>query len=441
MKDLEKYFQSIIPEHMLKRGIMVLESNLKPIRILLEQRRIPDDGWDADTIKLFLKILSLMDTDKDPLAARVGEREARTASPLITELALGFCHGIGRSGVIATSQPKAPGGSIMYNLANKLATNAIQKFGVPNIKNAIVFPLATGMSLALALAAARDETNGKEVVFSRMDHKSPLKAIKLVGLTPVIVESDVFGDAVRVLPEKIEKAIKENTAAILSTTTFFPPRECDNIKAIAKIAKKYQIPHIINNAYGVQSRKIMKKIHGAIDAGRVDAIVQSTDKNFLTAIGGAIVASPNKDFLEKINQTYAGRGNAAPVVQFLAAILTLGISKYERLRDEQEANLKLLKNSLSKIADKYGERILEIENPVAVAISMNNRNPKKVGAALYTLRATGPRALTPEDWGSSYTNYKTPYLVLNAAIGSKKSDIIQIVERLDKALEQIKPTK
>lgn len=421
MKDLEKYFRNIIPDYMLNRGIMVLETYLKPIKMLLEQRKVPDDGWNDDTIKLFLKILSLMDTDKDPLAARVGEREARIASPFISELAYGFIHGVGRSGIIATSQPKAPGGSIMYELANKLALNALKKFGITNIKGAIVLPLATGMSIALSLAAARDETNGREVVFPRLDHKSPLKAIKLVGLTPVIVEGQIYDEAVRIPPEEIEKAINKDTAAILSTTTFFPPRESDDIKAIAKIAAEYQIPHIINNAYGVQIRSVMKKVQGAIDAGRVDAIIQSTDKNFLTPIGGAIISSPNEEFLEKINQNYAGRGNAAPIVQFLAAILALGINKYETMRDEQEENFKFLKNTLLEFVKKYDERVLEIDNQVAVAISMTNRDPKKVGAALYTLRATGPRALSSKDWGSCCNEYICPYLVINAALGTKIS--------------------
>ncbi|MFX1451118.1 MAG: O-phosphoseryl-tRNA(Sec) selenium transferase [Promethearchaeota archaeon] len=439
MKDLEKYFRNIIPDHMLDRGITVLETYLKPIRILLEQRQIPEEGWNKESINLFLKVLSLMDTDKDPMAARVGEREARMASPYISELAQGFCHGIGRSGVIATSQPKAPGGSIMYNLANRLALNAIKKFGVPNVNGAIIFPLATGMSIALALAAARDSTKRKKVVFPRLDHKSPLKAIRLVGLTPVIVEGKIYGDAVRIPPEIIEKAIDEETAAILSTTTFFPPREADDIKTIAKIAEEHQIPHIINNAYGVQSRIIMKKIQGAIDAGRVDAFVQSVDKNFLAPVGGAIVASPDEDFLEQINQSYAGRGSAAPIIQFLAAILTLGVRRYERLRDEQEENLKLLKDLILKTVQKYGERILDVENPVALAISMTKRDPQKVGSALYSLRATGPRAPSTKDWGSCINEYHSPYLVLNAAIGSNKSDIIQINEKLEKALQQIKP--
>ena len=53
--------------------------------------------------------------------------------------------------------------------------------------------------------------------------------------------------------------------------------------------------HIVINAYGVQSPEWMKLIRSAIDAGRVDVIIQSTDKNFLTPIGGAVIASPYKE--------------------------------------------------------------------------------------------------------------------------------------------------
>jgi O-phospho-L-seryl-tRNASec:L-selenocysteinyl-tRNA synthase len=39
--------------------------------------------------------------------------------------------------------------------------------------------------------------------------------------------------------------------------------------------------HVINNAYGVQSSKICHVINESCRRGRVDYIVQSTDKNFL----------------------------------------------------------------------------------------------------------------------------------------------------------------
>jgi len=40
--------------------------------------------------------------------------------------------------------------------------------------------------------------------------------------------------------------------------------------------------------------------------GRVDAFVQSTDKNFLVPVGGAVVAGFDKLLIEKIGKLYAG---------------------------------------------------------------------------------------------------------------------------------------
>lgn len=50
----------------------------------------------------------------------------------------------------------------------------------------------------------------------------------------------------------------------------------------------------------------MHLIQEATRVGRVDAFVQSTDKNFLVPVGGAIVASSNPDFVKKVAQTYPG---------------------------------------------------------------------------------------------------------------------------------------
>jgi O-phospho-L-seryl-tRNASec:L-selenocysteinyl-tRNA synthase len=246
-------------------------------------------------------------------------------------------------------------------------------------------------------------------------------------------------DAVQVQPDNIVQNIDSNTVAILSTTTFFPPRESDSVKEIAKIAKDYDLYHIINNAYGVQSRKIMKQIHGAIDAGRVDAIIQSTDKNFLTPIGGAIIASPSESFIHEISQCYAGRATAAPIIQFFAAILSLGIQGYEKLRDTQEQNRLLLEKLLTELAEAHNERILQVDNPIASAITLNQYDPRKIGGILYELRVTGPRAYVKgTEWGACYTNYPNNYLCLNAAIGTTESDIQEAVQRLEKALEQAK---
>ena len=40
--------------------------------------------------------------------------------------------------------------------------------------------------------------------------------------------------------------------------------------------------------------------------GRVDCFIQSTDKNLLVPVGGAIVASSNSEFVKQVSQIYPG---------------------------------------------------------------------------------------------------------------------------------------
>ena len=90
MKELEKLLKGLAPESFIKRGMIGLKANWDPIRILFEQRRVPLEGWQEDQVKSLFKLLSTLDTDKDPEAARVGEREARVISPFLSDLAGGF---------------------------------------------------------------------------------------------------------------------------------------------------------------------------------------------------------------------------------------------------------------------------------------------------------------------------------------------------------------
>jgi O-phospho-L-seryl-tRNASec:L-selenocysteinyl-tRNA synthase len=444
-----EYFKSTpIPQNMLNRGQLVLNNFLKPIQNLFEQKNVPSKGWSNDQIEFLLNTLSNMDTDKDKKAARVGEREARIASDLHLKTSAGFCHGIGRSGFLTAPQPKAPGGSIMYELTNYLALNFLKKFGLPNLKKAIVVPLCTGMSLALCLGALKPNWNNDQLLNKRtvlvpqIDHNALIKAFDLVGVKRRVIKGKKFGDGVRIPFEDIEASLDDDCFAIISLTSFFPPREHDNIKEISKFAKNNDLVHIVINAYGVQSPEWMKLIRIGIDAGRIDAIIQSTDKNVLTPVGGAIIASPNEERITKISQAYAGRASATPVVNFLISMLSLGIEGYQQLLEEQQINRTILKEKLEEVAKKIDEKILEVFNPVAVAMSLNNLKKDQLfalGGALYNLRVTGPRVYNPEEniFGTCCADYTTPYIVLNAAIGAKSHDIISAIERFEKAYSQV----
>ena len=105
-------------------------------------------------------------------------------------------------------------------------------------------------------------------------------------------------------------------------------------------------------------------------------------------------------------------------------------------------NRKLLEEKLKIVAEKNYEKIFDVFNPVAVAMSWNNVKREKLlalGGALYNLRVTGPRVYNPEEkiFGTCCADFTTPYIVLNAAIGVNSNDIISAVERFEKAYNQI----
>jgi len=433
--DIDKALSDIIPSNMASRGQITLSSILNPIKDVLNRRRFPEEPFSELQIELMLKVLSSMDTDKDPKAARVGEREGRVASPLIDRLAAGFNHGVGRSGDVLGVQPKAVGASLMQQVANRVALDAIRQLGLSNVKGGMITPLATGMSIALILAAFRREYGIKRVIFPRIDHSSPSKGIALAGLDEITSSTILEGDAVRADLTDLERLMTENESfAVLATSTFFPPRESDPVKEISKLCQEKDVPLLINNAYGVQSETIMNDVRSAIDAGRVDAVVQSTDKNFLSPVGGSIVVSPSEEKIKSFAASYAGRATASPIVQTLAAMLSIGLSGYSHLRKQQLECRKILETKMSELADTIKQRILDVRNPIACAITMDGLDVRDIGAKLYNLRVTGPRAVKAGELGSSIDTYPHSYLVMNAALGASIADVETATAKLNKEL-------
>ncbi|MFW9918753.1 MAG: O-phosphoseryl-tRNA(Sec) selenium transferase [Candidatus Thorarchaeota archaeon] len=433
--DIEKKFEELIPENMLRRGDVTLEAILGPIRKVFHQRKFMLESLSDFQIDLLLRILAALDTDKDPEAARVGEREARTASPLVDSLSAGFNHGIGRSGHITAPQPKAPGASLMQQIVNQIAFDALRRLGLSNIKSGMVLPLSTGMSLGLVASTLRKKYGISKIISPRIDHISPERGVSLVGLefesTPTLLNGDAVEVDLDVLESKIQQEVN---IGILATTTFFPPRVSDPVKEIAKLCQAHDVPLIVNNAYGVQSLDIMQSLQRAIDAGRVDMIVQSGDKNFLTPVGSSILVSPSEDIVEATAESYAGRATAAPLVQTLASLLSLGLERYVDLRFQQMECRKLLDEKLIEISEAVGQRVLDTSNPIAAAMTLDGIDVASLGGKLYNRRVTGPRAIAAGEYGSCIDNYPSSYIVMNAAIGATKSDIEAATTKLYKEL-------
>ena len=52
----------------------------------------------------------------------------------------------------------------------------------------------------------------------------------------------------------------------------------------------------------------------------------------------------------------------------------MGTSGYKKLTDERKENFKKLKEEMTKLAEKYGERILEVKNnPISIGMSCKHK--------------------------------------------------------------------
>lgn len=109
----------------------------------------------------------------------------------------------------------------------------------------------------------------------------------------------------------------------LAPPLHFPPQ----VQEIARLCDEFGVPHVVNNAYGLQCSKITHALNEACRTGRVDLVVQSTDKNFLVPVGGAIIAGPGgpgvrqgqggkargPGLVPQVCRMYPGRAGSGPV--------------------------------------------------------------------------------------------------------------------------------
>ena len=181
----------------------------------------------------------------------------------------GLGHGIGRSGDLTSVQPKAAGSSLINKLTNSMLLDIIKISGVTSVRECFLVPMATGMSLTLSmLTLKRQRPGAKYVVWSRIDQKSCFKSILTAGLEPAIIELIRVGDELQTDLTAMRDAVTtlgpENIVAIFSTTSCFAPRAPDDLISVGQICKQFNIPHIVNNAYGLQSSKCCHLINEAV---------------------------------------------------------------------------------------------------------------------------------------------------------------------------------
>lgn len=459
--------EGLVSSAYIKQAQQARRARESMVKSLLQQRRLPDRGWDDGTLQLLLHELALMDSNNFVGNAGVGEREARVICPLVAQRHFGLGHGIGRSGDINEEQPKAAGSSLMYKLTNALAGDALKRAGATGLSECLVLPVATGMCVTLTLLALRQlRPDAKYVVWPRIDQKSCLKAIAASGATPVVIENVLEGDELRTDVDAVRAMLDQlgphNVLCVLSTTSCFAPRGVDKLLELGRHAHELNVPHISNNAYGVQCPQCMRAIASASKHGRLDAFLQSTDKNFLVPVGGSVIASCSKALgaalIGKVSTTYPGRASVSPIVDLFATLLHLGADGWERLLQRRVSLMPAFRQRLAAVAESHGERLLGTpHNSISMAVTLTSggggRQATAMGASLWVRLISGCRLVAPSsktksvagidfvNYGSHTDAYPVPYFTVACALGITDAEVDTFLKKLDKTLGEWKRMK
>eukprot|EP00898_Chlorokybus_atmophyticus_P008630 jgi/Chlat1/8769/Chrsp90S09246 len=280
-----------------------------------------------------------MDSNNFPGSAGVGEREARVYSALVLRRHHGMAHGIGRSGNITEDQPKASS-TLMAKLCNLLAQDALTTAGFGDIGSVTVLPVATGMAITLCLLALKQlRPAPRYVLWPRIDQKTCIKCVAAAGLELLVVPNIIEGDQLRTDLARVEAELTRVGAE--------------------------------------NSRELCKLITAAWRRGRVDAVVQSTDKNFMVPVGGSIVIEGKKShaLVPRVNELYPGRASSSPLLDLFITLLSMGKTGFLRLLEEREELYVYMKTKMSEVARQYGERVLETPgNPISLAMTVSLRH-------------------------------------------------------------------
>ena len=300
------------------------------------------------------------------------------------------------------------------------------------------------MSLTLTmLALKKSRPQAKYVIWSRIDQKSCFKSILTAGLEPAIIELIRVGDELQTdltaMRDAVTTLAPENILAIFTTTSCFAPRAPDDLVSVGVMCREFNIPHIVNNAYGLGSSKCCHLLNEAARVGRLDVFIQSTDKNLMVPVGGAVIAGFDKKLVGQISQSYPGRASAGPTVDVFITLLSMGARGYKSLLERRKLIFSSLVSQLEGLETRFPVQVLRSKNntiSVALAIKLeaDMKHLTSVGSMLFTRGVSGTRVITGRDsksiegvmfqgWGSHTDHCSQGYLTAAAGLGMTDFDL------------------
>ena len=99
-------------------------------------------------------------------------------------------------------------------------------------------------------------------------------------------------------------------------------------------------------------------------------MVQSTDKNFMVPVGGAIILAPSTMIL-RIEKMYPGRAGISPVLDLFVTFLSMGKTGYKHLLEQRKENFQYFKQRLKSLEGNLPIKVLDTpKNDISIAIQI-----------------------------------------------------------------------
>lgn len=162
------------------------------------------------------------------------------------------------------------------------------------------FYLTGGASVGLLASLIALNKHGKKVILARNVHKSVINGIVLSGLEPIWLDVDFldeWGIFSKINPPKLEKVIKENKD-IAGCVIVSPTYEgvISDVKKIAEICHKRNIPLIVDEAHGAHLHFLNDKNLCSAIGLKADIVIQSWHKSLGSLTQSGVLHLVNNDF-------------------------------------------------------------------------------------------------------------------------------------------------
>jgi hypothetical protein len=100
-------------------------------------------------------------------------------------------------------------------------------------------------------------------------------------------------------------------------------------------------------------------------------VVQSTDKNFMVPVGGAVVVSPSATFIDTVAAAYPGRASMTPILDLFITLLSMGQTGHRHLLQERLRLREAMLVGLQALCDKHALALLPAPgNRISTGVSL-----------------------------------------------------------------------